>query len=175
MVILPVTQSSPSPSLLRRLPSTCVFKRTLIQFSNSKETTIHLCFQKNSHTVFKLKGDYHPPVFSKELSYSFQTQRINVNFTLTCAVQFQFKMVSISLGKPIYALHPIFHKFLQRCLSNSSNVFLIDNGPFLSFQWRLSSTYSFNASLLQVINSVMSLALCPQLVVSQAPQHVRSS
>ena len=37
-----------------------------------------------------------------------------------------------------------------------------------------SSASSFHASLLQEINGVMSLALCPQLV-SQASQHFRSS
>ena len=39
---------------------------------------------------------------------------------------------------------------------------------------RLSSTSSFHASPLQVIDGVMSLALCPQ-VVSRASQHFRSS
>ena len=51
---------------------------------------------------------------------------------------------------------------------------LIDDDPFSSFQGRLASTSSFNTFLLQAINGVMSLALCPQ-VVSQAPQHFRSS
>ena len=41
-------------------------------------------------------------------------------------------------------------------------------------QGRSSSAYSFHASLLQAIDGVMSLALCPQ-VVSRAPQHFRSS
>ena len=39
---------------------------------------------------------------------------------------------------------------------------------------RLSSASSFHGSLLQAIDGVMSLALCPQ-VVSQASQHFRSS
>ena len=42
------------------------------------------------------------------------------------------------------------------------------------FQERSSNTSSFQASLLQMIDDVMSLALCLQ-VVSQAPQHFRSS
>ena len=50
----------------------------------------------------------------------------------------------------------------------------LDDGPLSSFQGRSSSASSFNASLLQVIDGVMSLALRPQ-VVSQAPQHFRSS
>ena len=77
-------------------------------------------------------------------------------------------MVSVHLEKPFS------QKFPQRCLSNSSNVRLIVDGPLLSFQGRSSSASSFNASLLQVISGVMSLALCPQ-VVSQASQHLRSS
>ena len=64
--------------------------------------------------------------------------------------------------------------FPQHRLWNSSNVRLIDDGPLSSFQGRSSSTSSFHASLLQVINGVLSLALCPQ-VVSQALQHFRSS
>ena len=65
-------------------------------------------------------------------------------------------------------------KFPQRCLWNGSNVRLIDDGPLSSFQKLSFSASSFHASLLQAIDGVMSLALCPQ-VVSQAPQHFRSS
>ena len=60
----------------------------------------------------------------------------------------QFKMCLCS-GKSLCALHPI-------------------------TPGRSSSTSSFHVSLLQAIGGVMSLALCPQ-VVSQAPQHFRSS
>ena len=59
-------------------------------------------------------------------------------------------------------------------LWNSSSVCPTDDGPLSSFQRTSSSAFSFNASLLQVIDSVMSLALCPRLV-SEAPQHFRSS
>ena len=62
----------------------------------------------------------------------------------------------------------------QRCLWKGSNVRLIHDGLLSSFQGRSSSALSFNAFLLQAINGVMSLALCPQ-VVSQASQHFRSS
>ena len=51
---------------------------------------------------------------------------------------------------------------------------LTDDGPLSSFQGRSSSASSFHASLRQAIDSVMSLALSPQ-VVSQAPQHITSS
>ena len=50
------------------------------------------------------------------------------------------------------------------CLWNSSNVRL--NGPPSSFPGR--SSRAFHTSLLQAINGVMSLALCPWL----APQHL---
>ena len=72
--------------------------------------------------------------------------------------------------KSQYALHPVSQNVPQRCLSNGSNSHLTDDGPLSSFQGRSSSASSF----LQAIDSVMSLALCPQLV-SQAPQHFRSS
>ena len=65
-------------------------------------------------------------------------------------------------------------KFPQRCLWNSSNVCLIDDGPLSSVQGRSSSASSFHASLLQASNGVMSLALCPQ-VVFRASQHFRPS
>ena len=64
--------------------------------------------------------------------------------------------------------------FPHRCLWNGSNVRLIADGPLSSFQGRSSSASSFHASLLQVTDVVLSLALCQQ-VVSQAPQHFRSS
>ena len=76
--------------------------------------------------------------------------------------------------KSPYALHPVSQKFPQCRLSNGSNVCLIDDSPLSSFVERPSSTSSFHASLLQVIDGVMFLALCPH-VVSQAPHHFRSS
>ena len=75
------------------------------------------------------------------------------------------------LKKKHYALHPISQKFPQRCLWNGSNVRLIDEGPLSSFQGRSTSVSSFHASLLQVIDGVMSLVLCLQ-VMSEASQHL---
>ena len=69
-----------------------------------------------------------------------------------------------------YALHPVSQKFSQRCLWNGSSVRQIDDGPLSSFQGRSSSDSSFHAPLLQAIDGVLSLALCPQ-VASQVPQH----
>ena len=70
-------------------------------------------------------------------------------------------MVSMRSEKPI-------------CAPPRLSVCLIDDGPVSPFQWRSSSASSFHASLLQTINGVMPLPLCPQ-VVSQASEHFRSS
>ena len=95
--------------------------------------------------------------------------------TLVQLSSVQFKKLSMrSKRADNYALHLISQKFPQRCLCNGSTVRLIDDGPFLSFEGRSSRASSFHASLLQAIDSVMSLALSPQ-VVSQASQHFRSS
>ena len=45
-----------------------------------------------------------------------------------------------------------------------SQCHLIDSGPLLFFQGRLSTSSSFHISLLQAVRGVMSLALCPQVV-----------
>ena len=63
--------------------------------------------------------------------------------------------------KSPYTLHPVSQKFPQR-------------GPLSSYLGGSFSASSFNASLLQAINGVVSLALCPQ-VVSQVSQHFRPS
>ena len=65
-------------------------------------------------------------------------------------------------------------KFPQRRIWNGSNISLIDDGHLPSSEGRSSSASSFHASLLQAIDGVMSLVLCPQ-VVSQASQHFGSS
>ena len=91
----------------------------------------------------------------------------------------QFSLVSsrwhLCARKSLYVLGYILsQKFHQRRLWNVSNVRLIDAGPLSSFQGRSSTASSFHAFLLQAIDGVVSLALCPQ-VVSQASQHCRSS
>ena len=80
------------------------------------------------------------------------------------------RFTTVSLGKAHMRSAPS----LRRCLWHCSNVRLMDDGPLSSFQGRLSSASSFHASLLQVIDSVMFLALCLQ-AVSQVPQHFRST
>ena len=60
--------------------------------------------------------------------------------------------------------YPVFQKFPQRRYwSVPTFVWLRDNVPLSSFQGRLSSASSFHASLIQVVDGVMSLALCPQV------------
>ena len=82
------------------------------------------------------------------------------------------KTVSMRSGKPVYIrFTPSLHPTLSL---KQFYVRLIDDRPFSSFQGRSSSASSFHASLLQAIDGVMSLALCP-LVLSQDPQHFRSS
>ena len=65
--------------------------------------------------------------------------------------------------KTPYALHPVSRNIPQRCFWNSSDVCLTDDGPLSSFQVRSSSASSFRVFLLQAIDAVMSLALCPQV------------
>ena len=77
------------------------------------------------------------------------------------------------LENPICA-PPCLSEVPQHCLRNGSSVCLIDDGNLSSFKGSSSSTSFLNAPFLQVINGVMSLALCLQ-VVSQAPQHFISS
>ena len=89
------------------------------------------------------------------------------------SVQFSSRWYLCARKSP-YALHPVSQMFPQRCLRNSSNVRLTDDGPLSSFQRRSSSASSFHTFLLQAIDGVMSLASCPQ-VVSQTAQHFRSS
>ena len=86
----------------------------------------------------------------------------------------QLKMVSMRSEKPITTLTtitPRLSEVSQRCLWNvPAFVWFSDDGPLSSFQGGSSSVSSFHASLLQAIDGVMSLGLCP-LVVSQAFQH----
>ena len=82
-------------------------------------------------------------------------------------------MVSMCLEKPTYT-PPHLSEVSPMLPLKRFQCSLTDDGPLSSFQGRLSNASSFNASLLQVISGVMSLALCPQ-VVSQAPHHFRSS
>ena len=98
---------------------------------------------------------------------------IVLSCTLICSVQ--FKIVSICSEKlicpPPHPPTPISQNFPWPCLWNSVIVHLIDDGLLRSFQGRSSSASSFNASLLQVIDGVMSLALC-LLVVSWASKNI---
>ena len=69
-----------------------------------------------------------------------------------------------ALGKAHIRSTPSLGSFPKCCLWNDSNVRLTDNDPLSSFQGRSSSACSLNASFLQAIDGVMSLALCRQVV-----------
>ena len=84
-------------------------------------------------------------------------------------VQFSSRWYLCAQKSP-YALQCVSQKFPQCHLWNCSSFHLTDDGPLSSFHGRSSRASSFHTSLFQAANSVMSLALYPQ-VVSQAPQH----
>ena len=70
----------------------------------------------------------------------------------------QFKMVFMHLEKPICApprLSEVFPAFPW----NGSNVCLVDDGPLLSFQGRLSSASSLNTAVQQLIRMKLSHTL----------------
>ena len=71
--------------------------------------------------------------------------------------QFSSRWYLCARESPYYAPHPFAQKVSQRCLSNSSNVRLNDDGPLSSFQGRSSSASHFHASLLQAVDGVMPL------------------
>ena len=84
----------------------------------------------------------------------------------------QFTMVSMHSVKSICT--PLRPSELSPTLPFKRFQCLSDNGLLSSFQGRSSSASSFHASLLQAIDGVMSLVLCPQ-GVSQTSQHFRFS
>ena len=77
-------------------------------------------------------------------------------------------MVSMYSEKPIYVFHPIFRSY--------PNVAFETVPMFASLTMALSRPLKENrpASLMQAIDGVIYLALCPQIVY-QAPQHFKSS
>ena len=91
-------------------------------------------------------------------------------FIFFILISVQFKMVSMCVEKHVHA-PPCLSEVSTALPLKQSRVRLIDDISLSSFHGRLSS---LSTHLLQVIDSVMSLAVCP-LVVSQAPQHLRSS
>ena len=104
----------------------------------------------------------------KKRQFSFLTTR-----RLPYGSEFSSRCIMRS-EKHICAPSRLSEVFSQRRPWYSSSDRLIDDVPLSSFQERSSSASSLHASLLQAIDGVMSLVLCPR-VVSQAPQHFRSS
>ena len=92
----------------------------------------------------------------------------------------QFKTVSIRLQKPHnYALHPVSQTFPQRCLLKQFQRWSeTPRGPFSSFQLSRKTVDRFLIGclwLLHAIDGWNALSFAPVVVVSQAPQHFRSS
>ena len=87
----------------------------------------------------------------------------------------RFKVVSKSSEKTVCALPHLLSKFQSTVFeTDSSDVGLTDDGPSVSFQGRPSNVPSSCTHLVLAIGGVMSVDLC-QPIVSQAPQHFRSS
>ena len=93
-----------------------------------------------------------------------ELRQLKLNFVLLEAVSMRSENPTIRSTPSLGSYHNVAFETVR----------LTDDGPLLSFQGRSSSASSFYCCLLQAIDCVMSLALCPQ-EVSQAPQHFRSS
>ena len=101
----------------------------------------------------------------KDLNVWGEERQTSIQFSSVQFSSVQFKMVYVHSQKSICAPSRLSEIFADGAF---------DDGPLSSFQGRSSSASFFHASLLQAIDGVMSVALCPQ-VVSQAPQHCRFS
>ena len=113
-------------------------------------------------------------VRSKRQSVERPQSRRPASLSASCLpVQFSLRWYLCARKSP-YAFHSVSQRFPQRCLWNGSNVRLIDDSPLSSFPITASSAFSFHHNVLHAIDGLISLPLCPQ-VVSQAPQHFRSS
>ena len=121
-----------------------------------------------------------------ELSTDTDTKRTDLHFVTVPLIHVQLSSLQdgvSALGKKNpYAFHPVSQKLphfalrrkrKKRRKKKRSDIRPVDDGPLSSFQRRSSSAFSFHASLLQTIDGLMFLVLCPQ-VVSQAPQRFRS-
>ena len=89
----------------------------------------------------------------------------------------QFKMLSMRSEKPICAPTRVSEVFPNVAFERvPANVRLTDSGPLSSCQGRSSNDSSVHASLLQAIDGVTYLALCPQecLNGSSTPSSVRA-
>ena len=96
------------------------------------------------------------------VSMSMQSSSTAASFhihTYIHSVQFSSRWYLCPQKSP-YVLHLVSQKFPHRRFWKCSNSHLIDDGLLSSFQRRSSSASSFHTSLLQVINRVMSLAMC---------------
>ena len=92
-----------------------------------------------------------------------ELRQLKLNFVLLEAVSMRSENPTIRSTPSLGSYHNVAFETVR----------LTDDGPLLSFQGRSSSASSFYCCLLQAIDCVMSLALCPQ-VLSQAPQNLIS-
>ena len=138
-------------------------------------STVRPCWQW--HRIHLRSGSYspysHTAIRFKRLVYRRLKQtNDSCSFSVQCISSVQDSIYA--LGKAHIRSAPVSQKYPHCRLWNGSDVPLIDDGPLSSFQGRSSNASSFHASLFQAIDGAMSSALYPQ-VVSQAPQHFRSS
>ena len=90
-------------------------------------------------------------------------------WTNSCTtVQFSSVQDGICAPGTAHMCSTLSQQFPQCCFWNGSNIRQIDDGPLLSFQGRSLSSSSFPASLLQVVDGVMSLAFFPAASVSSS-------
>ena len=128
-----------------------------------------LCFKQNSHRCWAYSRSW--KVITNLTNTKYFT---NIDLVLGCLTGVHSQVILLCfqissfqdgihvLEKAHFSLHPIFQKFPQCCLWNSSSVCLIDDSPLSSFQGRLSSASSFNT-----FSPRWSVVWCPWLEVSQ--------
>ena len=144
--------------------------KTLFTFSLSLSLSLHwLTGRKTPIYLLSLSLSLSPYIKKSKI----QTHGVGVNglpggFWLLCSVQDD---IYGPLRKPIRAPPSV----SQSCLWNNFSLVSVwsEDDPFPSAGEWSSSAPSLYTSLLQAIDSVLSLALCPH-VVSQAPQHFNS-
>ena len=76
-------------------------------------------------------------------------------------VPVQFKIVSMRARESPYALHPVSRDFPQCCPWNSSNVCLIDDGPFSSQRIQTMRLYSLFVLSRKIVERFLFLRLSP--------------
>ena len=129
---------------------------------------IYICARKSPYAVLC-------PQFSSVQDGIYICARKKTHMRLYVSiVQFSSRWYLYTLGKAYIRSTQSLRSSPDVTFGTVPNVHLTDDGSSSSFPGRSPGASSFHASLLQLIDGVLSLVLCPQ-VVSQAPQHFRSS